>query len=181
MFEPFKTNKDEGRGTGLGLAVVYGVVRHHGGFVELESAEGQGTVIRLYLPAAVPAEPRMPTGRPTVLLAEDDSTLRRVMTETLEEAGYMVVVARDGSEAIKMFDARGGQVDLVLLDLIMPIVGGKAVLEHVLLRTPEARVLVTTAQAPGPPLSTSSRVAVLQKPYDADVLLGRIRELLAQP
>jgi signal transduction histidine kinase len=176
IFEPFFTTKEEGRGTGLGLAVVYGVVKHHGGFVDLDSTEGKGTTIRLYLPAAVTE--KVPAGRPTVLLAEDDATLRRVMTETLEEAGYTVVVARDGTEAVRMFDARGGQVDLVLLDLVMPILGGKAVLEHVLARTPEARVLITAAHTPVG-LARTPRVSVLSKPYDAEALLARIRDVLA--
>lgn len=133
VFEPFFTTKRDRGGTGLGLAVVYGLVRRHGGFIRGYSEPGVGTTFRLYLPVAssreeaVAAEAQRPVlagGRETVLVAEDDPALRRAAQRVLERFGYRVLLAGDGDEAVRMLREQGDAVDLVLADMVMPGMGG---------------------------------------------------------
>jgi PAS domain S-box-containing protein len=150
-FEPFFTTKGQGKGTGLGLAIVHGIVRQHGGAVTLQSAPGAGTTMVIHLPAsqaaatalvAATATPLGPGGKETILVAEDEEAVRRVVVATLRRAGYQVIEARDGAEAVARFRDRRAEVDLCLLDVIMPRLNGREALEAIRLLRPGARVLL---------------------------------------
>ena len=152
IFEPFFTTKPTGHGTGLGLAMVYGTVRRHGGWIQCYSEPGRGTRFSVYLPRVVVAEaadgsPRregLGEGRETILLVEDDDTFRQIGTECLGELGYSVVSARDGIEALETFSAIKDDVDLVILDLTMPRMNGRDALARLREMAPEVKVLVTS-------------------------------------
>jgi two-component system cell cycle sensor histidine kinase/response regulator CckA len=186
IFEPFFTTKDSGQGTGLGLSVVYGIVKSHDGHVTCESEPGRGTTFRIHLPASEPDEhpdgPRearvAPGGSETVLIVDDEEHVRIVGRETLEAAGYRVIEAQNGKEAI---EAYGRRVDLVVLDMIMPSMGGERVLAEILRIDPDARVVIACGQAVDwseeRALEAGAR-AIIRKPYDADRLLLAVRRAL---
>jgi len=154
MFEPFFTTKPTGRGTGLGLAMVYGTVRRHGGWIQCYSEAGRGTRFSVYLPRLVAAQAASEAtpgregtderGRETILLVEDDDTFRQIGAECLGELGYSVVAARDGIEAVETFSALKEEVDLVILDLTMPRMNGRDALARLREIAPEVKVLVTS-------------------------------------
>ena len=154
IFEPFFTTKPTGHGTGLGLAMVDGTVRRHGGWIQCYSEAGRGTRFSVYLPRLVAAEAaadeapgrdaHAEQGRETILLVEDDDTFRQIGTECLRELGYSVVGARDGIEAIEIFSVMKEEVDLVILDLTMPRMNGRDALARMREMVPDVKVLVTS-------------------------------------
>ncbi|MBF0556244.1 MAG: PAS domain S-box protein, partial [Nitrospirae bacterium] len=149
IFDPFFTTKEVGKGTGLGLSTVYGIVRLHKGHIEAESAEGKGSVFTRYLPvvenlpqAETPHHPAPQTGvTETVLLSEDDDSLRKITGKVLKRAGYKVVEAVDGNDAVEKFIERKDDIDIVVLDVIMPKKNGKAVYNEIKLHKPDIKVL----------------------------------------
>ena len=189
MFEPFFTTKDEGKGTGLGLATVDRIVNQHGGFILVDSVLGSGTTFRVYLPAAegmpVAGEStdheKPLTGNETILLAEDHEGLRDTAQEILQGLGYHVLVACDGKAAIELFKTNVDQIDLIIMDVVMPRLSGpEAYLEMSAMR-PGIRVIFTTGYAP----KAKSLVAmvekgasILQKPYSLTSLSQRVRAAL---
>ena len=192
-FEPFFTTKGQGKGTGLGLSIVHGVVRQHGGAVALRSAPDQGTTFVIHLPASQapatalkPAEaaPLGPGGSETVLVAEDEQAVRQVVLATLRRAGYQVIEARDGAEAVARFRDRRDEVDLCLLDVIMPQLNGREALEAIRLLRPGARVLLMSGftgdvlQERGLEMES---VGLLQKPMTPPELLRQVRLALDRP
>ncbi len=188
IFEPFFTTKAVGRGTGLGLSTVYGIVKQSGGFVVAESAPGAGSVFRVYLPpveepAAVPARaPRGPTPRgwETVLLVEDEDAVRGVVRETLRLSGYQVLEARGGAEAVEMAEGWTTPIHLVLADVMMPGPGGPETARRVLALHPESRVLYLSGQ-PMEDGNAGPHGDLLQKPVSPDALARRVREVLDRP
>jgi len=185
IYEPFFTTKAVGTGTGLGLATVYGIVRQHGGLVELASEPGHGARFTILLPEATGeptaaiggTEPLAPGGPETILVAEDDATVRDLAVRVLEQAGYRVLTASDGQEAIDRHAAAQPAVDLTLLDIVMPHVGGREAATRIRERDPHARLLFVSGYAaqesyPAPDADH------LMKPYDAGALLSRVREML---
>ncbi len=191
IFEPFFTTKGPGRGTGLGLATVYGIVRQHSGLIQVESEAGRGTVISVYLPVtgqrpeapSAAAGPRAPQGEgETVLLAEDDEQVRRLAVEVLTRAGYRVRVARDGEEAEARFLEAPGEVRLAVLDVVMPKRGGREVAERLRRVRPDLPVLFASGYSPEQlPESLAPGQLVLNKPYRPEELLARVRRLLDKP
>ncbi len=139
-FSPFFTTKEVGKGTGLGLSMVMGIIKQHGGFIDLQSEPGRGSVFRLYLPladtgavAALTAEENLPLDRGlgTILIAEDDPATLSVLEDFLKMAGYTVITAIDGQDAVEKFTARRGEIDLVISDVIMPRKSGKAASDEI--------------------------------------------------
>ena len=157
VFEPFFTTKGPDNGTGLGLAMVYGIVKQHGGFIHLYSEPGKGTAFKVYFPAveaqpdAVPAirgEEILRGGTETILLADDDEAIRLISERTLKELGYNVLVARNGEEAIEIFRQKK-EIVLAVLDVVMPRKGGKEAFEEMHKANPELKVIFMSGYTGG--------------------------------
>jgi CheY-like chemotaxis protein len=192
IFEPFFTTKEPGKGTGLGLATVYGVVKQHGGFVHVYSELGRGSTFHVYLPVSdrglleerrkektVAAPVR--GGGETILVAEDHDGLREMARATLEGLGYQVKLARDGEEAIQVFQAHGEEIALALLDVVMPKLAGPQLYARLSAAKPDLPVILTTgysAQSASLSALLEKGVPVLQKPYTPSQLGRRVREAL---
>ena len=193
IFEPFYTTKERGKGTGLGLSVVYGVVNNHRGFVQVDSEPGHGTTFTIYLPLGSATEPASADGRSagpehdparTVMLVEDEEMLRELGVMLLEGDGYRVLAAKDGVEAVEMFEAHADEIGLVVCDLGLPRLGGR----DVFLRMKEIKPSVRTIVASGylePNLRTeilrAGVIDTVQKPYDFRELIERIRSIIGEP
>ncbi|HET6420817.1 MAG TPA: PAS domain S-box protein [Geobacteraceae bacterium] len=149
IFEPFFTTKEVGKGTGLGLAIIYGIIKQHNGYIAVESTPGKGTTFRVYLPLTSTEaraddsrrEEPPAGGTETILLAEDDASVRELHRTVLEEAGYTVIEAVDGRDALDKFMARGAEVDIVAADVVMPKIDGKRMYEEITKVRPGVRVL----------------------------------------
>jgi two-component system cell cycle sensor histidine kinase/response regulator CckA len=189
IFEPFFTTKAEGKGIGLGLATVYGIVRQSGGIVNVESALGRGTTFRVYLPrvdAAVDADappPAVPgpAGMETILLVEDAEALRQLIRELLESAGYNVLDAEAPDKALALIEATPGAIHLVLTDMVMPRMSGQELARRVAVLKPEARVVFMSGysdQAMSDQAMLAPGSLFLQKPFTMDALMGTIRKAL---
>jgi two-component system cell cycle sensor histidine kinase/response regulator CckA len=192
IFEPFFTTKETGKGTGLGLATVYGIVKQHGGFVQVESEPDRGSKFHIFLPISAkvsPAEKRPPVvqdlpvrgGTETILIAEDHEGVREMARVTLESLGYHVLMAHDGEEAVEMFSAHRESVALVLLDVIMPRRSGPKTYEAIQAIRPGVPVVFATGYSNETAALTEMverGIAVLRKPYSPGVLCRRIREAL---
>jgi two-component system cell cycle sensor histidine kinase/response regulator CckA len=192
IFKPFFTTKEIGKGTGLGLATVYGVIKQHEGFIHLYSEPGRGTTFRVYLPASTgAAEPRqpkqdeqVPKGTETILLAEDNEGLQEAAKEMLEKLGYRVILASNGTEAVQLFTNNPGQFDLIILDVVMPKVSGPAAFSQMTAVRPDLRVLFSTgytAEAASLNSITEQGASVLQKPYSLKNLGQMVRAILDRP
>jgi PAS domain S-box-containing protein len=191
IFEPFFTTKDAGKGTGLGLAVVYGVLKAHQGFIEVESEVGRGTTFTLYFPssvglvgseATVEVENRAdPRGSETILVIEDEITLRKLMTKILEAYGYRVLTAGDGIEALEQFEAHRKEIALVLSDMDLPKLDGSEVFSLMRLHDPSVKVILVSGYLEPQfkaELLKSGAKGFVQKPYTPADVLKKIREVL---
>ncbi|MFZ5586066.1 MAG: PAS domain S-box protein [Thermodesulfobacteriota bacterium] len=193
VFEPFFTTKDPGQGTGLGLSIAYSLIKAQGGEIAASSQPGQGSVFTIRLPLAdAPAPAQRPAGRrdgetplghgQRVLVVDDEPDVREVIRTGLEANGYQVSEAGDGAQglaAIARADADGRPVDLVLLDLAMPVLDGQGLLRRLAAARPHSRVLVVTGQAAQVPAEAQDMVAgVLNKPFSLEALLRRVAEAL---
>jgi PAS domain S-box-containing protein len=194
IFEPFFTTRRAGRGTGLGLASVYNIVKGHGGIIQVESEEGQGTTFHIYLPASkrvrekggppVP-EPEQPVkGKGTILLVDDEESVTLVSKDMLEVLGYSVLVAASGQEGINLYEKNQDKIDLVVLDLVMPDMGGEQTFEHLREIKPSVRVLLTSGYSLD---GRSTRMlqqgckGFLHKPFTITVLSQKLQEVLGPP
>ena len=189
IFDPFFTTKPKDKGTGLGLSVVYGIIQQHDGLIDVHSEPGVGTVFRICLPIVAgsvsPAGKAMTSvsgpGAGTILLVEDESAVRQLATKILERNGYRVLAAADGIEALDLFKCHADEVDLLLLDAVMPNMGGRETYERISALRPGIPALFCSgysADVLQPGFAVGPGVQLLQKPYSPDEILRRIRELL---
>jgi signal transduction histidine kinase len=189
IYEPFFTTKEVGRGTGLGMAIVYGIVKQHKGYINVSSQVGKGTTFKIYLPVhsgqveqreKSPAASPVMTGTETILLAEDDAALRKFFTNVLTEYGYTVVVAENGEEAIRKFFERMDEIQLCVVDMIMPKKSGREVFEAVQKMKPGTKVIFSSGytadkvQQEGLPAGSE----FIAKPAPPQQFLKKIREVL---
>jgi PAS domain S-box-containing protein len=189
IFEPFFTTKERGKGTGLGLAVVYGIVKNHNGFIDVESEPGRSTTFNLYLPVALKAtvdtesEQRTETaeGHETILLVEDEEPLLKLLRNCLQEKGYRVLTARDGNEAIEIYKEECERIALVFADMGLPIVSGFEAFLRMKNLNPQVKVIFGSGyldpNAKSELLKKGARDFLL-KPYEPDDVLQRIRTVL---
>ena len=190
VFEPFFTTKAVGSGTGLGLATVYGIVRQSGGSVWAYSEPGQGATVEVYLPrsesrvleeAVRPAAPTDTRGSETILLAEDEESLRRLTARMLETRGYEVIAAGTATEAVRIAEEQGREIDLLLTDLIMPELSGGELAKQVRTVAPGVRVLFMSGYADDVMTSKGALepgAPFLEKPFSAHGLAAKVRETL---
>jgi CheY-like chemotaxis protein len=193
IFEPFFTTKELGKGTGLGLAMVHGFVTQSGGHIEVDSTLGRGTTFRIYLPrveALVPSVPslpdptdllRVPRGNETILLVEDEDSVRTLSRLVLESLGYTVLEARDGQEGVQIAQQHCGPIDLLVTDMVMPRMSGRQMAELLTQSRPGLQILFTSGypdEAVHRQGSFEPSQAFLQKPFTPLRLARRVREVL---
>ncbi len=189
IFEPFFTTKTNGEGTGLGLSIVHGIVSQHGGYIRCSSEPGRGTSFKIYFPVSASKllsdkvlTREMPAfGNETILLVDDDRRVRTMASQMLEVGGYKVITARSGEEALETYAGRKDEIDLIILDLIMPGMGGKRCLEKLLSIDAKVRVIVASGY-PSNGLTRNERGrgarGFVSKPYDSRDILSAIRKVL---
>jgi CheY-like chemotaxis protein len=189
VFEPFFTTKGVGEGTGLGLATVYGIVKQHKGLINVLSEPDRGTLFEIYLPASGCAEvvqevrTQAPVvgGTETILVAEDEPSVMRLVAMILEEAGYTVLTAVNGEAALRAFEENAGRIDLVLLDVMMPGLGGRQVMENLQARYSGTRFLFCSGysdKAIPAEYVLSEGLRLIRKPFHKAQLLREVRQIL---
>ncbi|MGV8058507.1 MAG: PAS domain S-box protein [Smithellaceae bacterium] len=187
IFEPFFTTKAIGKGTGLGLATVYGIVKQHHGSIIVYSEKGMGSVFHIYLPAVdeqtgeVQQKPALVGGTETILLAEDDSYVRDSMATLLTRFGYTVIQAVDGQNAIECFNAKRNSIDILIFDSVMPQKNGREAYDEISARHPSMKVIFMSGYTRDILLDKGieeKRFDFLIKPISHDILLGKVREVL---
>ncbi len=188
LFEPYFTTKPTGKGTGLGLASIYGAVINHGGFIDVQSEPGAGSRFHLYLPlsdtvisspAHKPVAPEKGTGR--ILVVDDEDDVREVTSETLKDLGYAVVTCSNGEEAVHYYESRAREIDLVILDIIMPKMGGYDCFMHLKKIKPSIKTIIASGYSmdgEAKRILDQGAMAFIQKPYSMEELAGVISRLL---
>jgi CheY-like chemotaxis protein len=190
IFEPFFTTKAAGKGTGLGLSTAYGIVKQSGGNIWVDSEPGRGTSVHVYFPCANGAEPMVPgdavalhdfTGHETILLSEDDTLVRSTVAGMLRRAGYHVVEASNGTEALQICEHSSADIALVITDVIMPRMNGRELADRLHILKPTLRVLYISGYSENVVVHqgmVDSGINYLQKPFTAEMLLPKVREVL---
>ncbi|HEY6763658.1 MAG TPA: PAS domain S-box protein [Candidatus Sulfotelmatobacter sp.] len=190
IFEPFFTTKEKGKGTGLGLSTVYGIVKQSGGYVIVQSEPGCGTTFNIYLPqveeaaearGATPASRTPAGGSETVLLVEDEESVRELVRETLLAKGYRVLEAENGQAGLEVAARHAGEIDLVITDVVMPQLGGRELAQQLLKLRPQLKVLYLSGYTEDAIVSEGtieSGKAFLQKPFTLQCLSRKVREVL---
>lgn len=191
IFEPFFTTKEVGKGTGLGLAVVYGVVKSHNGFIYCESELRKGTTFTILMPAGAgirpqkviePPQPKqIPTGTETILLVDDEKSILETVRDTLISYGYKILTAENGEQAVEIYQGQLENIHLVILDLIMPGRGGKKCLDDLIAMNPQVKVLMTSGYSSShkvEELIQSGAAGFISKPYRPEDLLFHIRKII---
>jgi two-component system cell cycle sensor histidine kinase/response regulator CckA len=212
IFDPFYTTKDIGKGTGLGLSTVYGIVKQTGGFIYVDSAVGKGTTFRIFLPRYIPGAddievPQLPettapaiagaisaadtvvrtaasdlTGQGTILLVEDEEGLRTLNARGLQSRGYTVIQAGNGFEALEELERQGGQVDLVVSDVVMPEMDGPALMKELRKRNPDIKIIFVSGYAEDAfekSLPDRTQFRFLPKPFTLKQLVTAVKETMA--
>lgn len=189
IFEPFFTTKEKGQGTGLGLSITHGIIQDHNGFIKVESEQGKGTVFSIYLPethekplAGIDLIRRDISGcGETLLLVDDNEDVRQVLSDLLIDAGYKVIIASGGSEALAIYSKLGNEIDLVLLDILMPEMDGSEVFEKLMLINKKIKVLFVSAFSEdhiARDLVEKGAKWFVQKPYKAEDILAKLRIMI---
>lgn len=191
IFEPFFTTKEKGKGTGLGLSLVYGVVKQSGGYIDVVSARGKGTTFNIYLPRVAqnavdtktigPDHPEELRGTETILLAEDEDTLRALTRQLLELYGYRVLEACDGNQALKLSEQTTDEIHLLLTDVVMPGLSGRALADQLKQKRPDVKIAYMsgyTGQRVGEKEILEPGSVFLQKPFTREGLARKVREAL---
>jgi PAS domain S-box-containing protein len=189
IFEPFFTTKPEGAGTGLGLSVVFGIIKQHNGFIDINSEVGKGSAITVYLPVthskakAIPASPTSKTsgGSETILIVEDNPQVRNLARLILKGAGYRVLEAEDGQHAMEVFSKYQEDIDLVISDVVMPRMGGREVMDHMRAINPLVKILFTSGYSASgihTDFILKEGLEFVAKPYDTETLRTRVRAVL---
>lgn len=190
LFEPFYSTKGRGKGTGLGLAMVYGIMKEHGGHIVCYSEPGVGTTFKIYLPVSQDAESELIcksgiekslTGSESILLVDDEEFIRSSGRELLTRFGYAVLTAGDGESALEICREKRGEIDLVILDMLMPGMGGKKCLKELLGIDPLAKIVLASGYSPDGMASEAADIGAkgfIGKPYPVNELLTLIREVL---
>jgi CheY-like chemotaxis protein len=193
IFDPFFTTKEVGKGTGLGMAIVYGIVRQHKGTIYVHSEPGKGTCMMVSLPSggvieigpeAIPEAAASMTGHETILVAEDDEALRGLVKEMLERFGYTVLLASDGVEALEIYRAESGRIDMLLVDLVMPRMNGRLFFDAARALNPRVRALFYsgyTADLVESDSGLDPNVHLLPKPFSVNDLARKVRQILDAP
>ncbi|OGP63242.1 MAG: hypothetical protein A2V65_03285 [Deltaproteobacteria bacterium RBG_13_49_15] len=191
IFEPFFTTKETGKGTGLGLATVYGIVKNHGGYITCESESGRGTCFKIYFPIlgiesendvtdAIDNE-EIPKGNETILLVDDEEAIREIGESLLERFGYKILSADSGEKAVDIYRKKKEAVDLVILDLNMPGMGGYRCLNELIRINSHVKIIIASGYLSDENLigaATSGTAAFIGKPFNISALLKKIREML---
>lgn len=189
ILEPFFTTKPVGKGTGLGLSTVYGIVEQNGGFLFVDSRMGEGTTVSVHLPRAehevIPIVEKVTVlaGLPesgTVLLVEDDRSVRRVAARFLAQHGYRVIVAEDVADALRIAKGDHRTIDLLLTDIVMPTLNGPDLAQRIVEWRPSMRVLYVSgyAEALGLESGDRQRIKVVNKPFTSEALASAVRKAL---
>lgn len=190
VFEPFYTTKEVGKGTGLGLAMVYGIVKTHEGYILCYSEVDSGTTFKIYLPALVQSghwseagegEDRPKGGDETIMLVDDEEYIRELGVELLSDVGYEVLTATDGEGALELYRKEQKRIDLVILDLVIPGMGGKKCYEEILKIDPQAKILIVSGYSvngPGQEAMKAGARGFVGKPFDVYNILTTIRNIL---
>jgi CheY-like chemotaxis protein len=190
MFEPFFTTKEKGKGTGLGLSTVYGIIKQSGGYIFVQSEVGQGTTFSIYLPrvqgtmephSATPDWRTAAGGSETVLLVEDEESVRQLVRETLETKGYHVIEAENGNAGLAAAEAHKATIDLLITDVIMPAMGGHELVQRLVESRPAIKVLYLSGYSEDAIVDQNtgeSSKAFLQKPFTLQNLARKVREVL---
>lgn len=191
IYEPFFTTKGPGKGSGLGLAIVYGIIKSHGGTIECYSRLGVGTVFKIFLPAidGTPVDgealvvPEVDGGTETILIVDDEEPVLALSRQVLGRFGYTVLEAKDGEIALSIYAEHRGRIALVILDLLMPGMGGKRCLEELIKMDPAVKVLIASGFSPDPRthlLITNGAQGFFNKPYEISEMLQAVRKILDQ-
>jgi two-component system cell cycle sensor histidine kinase/response regulator CckA len=194
IFEPFFTTKELGKGTGLGLSTVYGIVKQSGGYIWVDSEPGRGTTFKVYLPRvtdhaaelAVEATPPVPSARgsETVLLVEDEDSVRELVQELLQAVGYQVLSAARPADALRLADDYAGPLHLLVTDVVMPQMSGPDLAHRLRGMRPQLKVLYLSGYSPGMVADRGvleDGAMFLQKPFSAEALETKVRDTLDTP